>query len=493
MEKKKDDEDITLLNSEDSAEIVSDPLETQIAKNDDILQEKLENAFHKHTSKFILHDLAKIASEHSPIDLAYAACRLPPSVRPIIYENLAGLLPKIEFMINTDSSTRSAVFWHIEDAEAKELIEEMPPDEAVVVLEAVSERRFRRLMELIDPAKALRIREIKGHHLNTAGRMMTNEFFSFRMEVTIGEASNSIRDNPGIDLTRRIFVLNDEGELQGYVPARNLIVNPDHLHLSQVMKPVLHKVGVDSMREEVVDLVERYKISALPVCSKDNILLGVITYEDVIEAIEDIADETIAQIAGTGEKVREHEPMMKRFASRVPWLFVTLLAGLVNFFVMQAFETRVAPAISFMVFLVPLITGLSGNIGIQCSTVLVRSMALGLLSAGSKWETMIKEMTLGISMGLFFGTLCSLFTFGITSLGLLTIPASSTIIGLIVGAGIVGSCLAGTVLGVFSPVFFIRIGVDPAVASGPIITACNDFLSMTMYFLISMGLASWLL
>ena len=305
---------------------------------DDILKEKLDNAYHKQTSKVILHDIVKIAVEHSAIDLAYAASSLPPNIRPVLYENLADIESKIAFMINTDMSTRAAVFRHISDKEAQHLLEQMPPDDAVCVMEVLPERRFRRVMELIHPQKASRIREIKQHDRNTAGRLMTNEFFAFPMDVTIGEAAAVIRDHPGIELTRQIFVLNQTGELQGYVPERNLIVNPPNLPLRQVMKPVLHKVHAEASREEVVDVVERYKLPALPVVGFDDELLGVVTYEDVMEAMEDIADETIAQMAGTGEKVREHEPTWKRLLARAPWLVVTLCAGLLNVGVMSSIQ-----------------------------------------------------------------------------------------------------------------------------------------------------------
>ncbi len=107
----------------------------------------------------------------------------------------------------------------------------------------------------------------------------------------------------------------------------------------------------------------------------NNRLLGVITYEDVLDAIEDIADETIANMAGTAEKVSEHEPLIKRFFSRAPWLVVTLCAGLINVGVMSSFQNHAGGVLTFVMFFVPLITGMSGNIGIQCSTVLVRSMA----------------------------------------------------------------------------------------------------------------------
>jgi magnesium transporter len=468
-------------------------MDSKTSQLDDILKEKLDRAFHKQTSKVILHDIVKIACEHTPIDLAYAASRLPPDIRPVIYENLADLEAKIAFIINTDGNTRVAIFRHISDTEAKNLIEQMPPDDAVAVLEDMSERRFRRVLDLIDPAKATRIKEIKKHQRNTAGRLMTNEFFAFPKEMTIGDAAAFIRDNPGIDLTRQIFVLNSAGELQGYVPARNLIVNPPHLPLKQVMQPVLHKVNADASREEVVDIVERYKLPALPVVTQENFLVGVVTYEDVMEAIEDIADDTIAQMAGTGENVREYEPIWKRVLARAPWLVVTLFAGLVNVGIMSSLQSYEGGALTFVLFFVPLITGLSGNIGIQCSTILVRSMATGGLSAGTKGEAIVKEMTVGVTTGVIFGVLSGILVWSLDLIGLSSFELNPLVVGVIVTAGLWGACLASTSLGVFSPLFFARIGVDPAIASGPIVTAFNDFLSMSIYFLIAIGLNALLL
>lgn len=488
------------ITSEDEAAILEEEpvalgnlMESKTSHLDDILSEKLKAAFHKETFQVVAHDIAKIASEHSAIDLAYAASRLPPADRPILYENLSDLDAKIEFMINTDSNTRLAVFRHIDDLEAKKLIEKMPPDEAVAVLDDMSERRFRRVIEMLDAPKASSIKEIKKHRRNTAGRLMTNEFFAFVMDTTIGEAAAYIHDHPGIDLTRRIFVLDQNGELQGYVPARNLIVNPYHLPLRQVMRPILHKVTVDTTREEVVDLAERYKIPALPVTDQGDRIVGVVTYEDVLEAIEDIADETIAQMAGTDEKIREHEPTYKRFLARAPWLVVTLAAGLINVGVMSAFQSYQAGALTFVMFFVPLINGMSGNIGIQCSTVLVRSMATGVLSLGNKREAVFKEILIGLCTGLVFGVLCGFLVYLLDFLEIAGISVGPVAVGLIVGGGLLGACLAGTLLGVSSPLFFARIGVDPAIASGPIITAFNDFLSMSIFFLIAIGLSNLLL
>lgn len=469
----------------------SSQLESKTGQIDDLLKEKLERAFHKQTSKIRLHDIAKIACEHSPIDLAYAASHLPPNVRPILYENLPTRDSKIKFLVNTDSDTRIALFRELDDVELKKIFERVPTDEAVWLVEDMPERRFRRLMELIDSKRANRIRELKKHDRKSAGRLMTSEFFAFTMDMTIGEAAAYIRDNPRIDFTKGIFILNHSGELQGLVPARNMMINPPATPLRQVMRPVLHKVTADSTREEVIDLVERYKISSLPVVDIDNYLIGVVAHEDVVEAMEDMADETIARMAGTNEKFTSHESILRRFLARAPWLVVTLIAGLMNVGVMSSFQKHEGGVLTFALFFVPLITGMSGNIGLQCSTVLIRIMAMGGLSLGNRRETILKEFFGGLFTGSIFGVCSGLIVYLLDLLSGGALASTTPIaVSAIVGIGLIGGCFAGTFLGVFSPLFFARIGVDPAISAGPIVTAFNDFLSMTIYFVIAWGVSN---
>jgi magnesium transporter len=451
---------------------------------DDMLMEKLEKAFHKPTSMVLVHDVAKIASEYEPIDLAYACTRLPPNARHVVYDNLPDLHAKVIFMINTDSATRAAIFRAIDDREIKRLIDHMPTDEAVWLFDDLSDRRLRRVLELLDAKKAARIRELLRHDRNSAARLMTSEFFSFRMDVTIGEVAKAIRDNPGIDLTRRIFVLSDLGQLIGYVPARNIIVNPHELPLRQVMRPVLHKVEPDTSRDEVVDLVERYKIPALPVVNSDGIMLGVITYEVVVEAMEDIGDETIATIAGTAEAYSENEPILRRVFSRAPWLVVTFCSGLVTATALTHFSGRIW-FLGVVPFFVPLINGMSGNVGLQCSTLLVRAMSTGELSAGIKHRAVMKELLIGLTIGFGFGFLAWSTVFVLNLAGLAALAYNPLTIGATLGAGVFSACLTATSLGVFFPFFFARMGIDPAVASGPLVTAFNDLCSTLMFLLIA--------
>lgn len=255
------------------------------------------------------------------------------------------------------------------------------------------------------------------------------------------------------------------------------------------MRPILHKVTADASRDEVIDIVSRYEIPALPVVNKNNQLAGVITYEDVVEAMEDIADETIATIAGTAEDVGEHEPVLKRFMWRAPWLLVTLGAGLVTSTALSYFNDRIWFAI--VPFFVPLINMMSGNVGLQCSTILVRGMSTGELSPGSRREAIMKELGIGLLIGTVFGIICGTIVYTLSILGLHHEDKSPLAVGATVSFGLLGACMTATTLGTFSPFIFMRLRIDPAVAAGPIVTAFNDVLSTFVFFIVARAVNSF--
>lgn len=460
---------------------------------DELLAERIDKAFHKQTSQICLIHLAKIAEEHSPIDLAYAVTRLPSSLRPLLYEHFTSLERKVQFIIHADSSTRVAIFRYITDFEAKNLFSEAPTDEVVDMLDDLSERRYRRILDMLDISKAEQIKRLKQHSRESAGRLLTHEFFAFTAEMTVEEASEIIKESPGIEFTGCFYVIDAENKLIGCLPARSLIVNPSHIALKNLFRPICHKVYPETSREEVIDLINRYQLAGLPVVDENNILVGVIPAEEVIEAIEDIADETIASMAGTTEKVSDPESIFKKFLHRAPWLFVTLFAGLLNMTVMNMFQQIEGVLLTFVFFFVPLVTGLSGNIGLQCSTILVRNMALGLLTVTVRKNVILKEILLGFLTGVFFGIVSGGFVYLLNMHEIIVVSLAPLSVGLIVGLGLLGACIAGTFLGVFSPILFSRLGIDPAVASGPIVTAFNDFLSMSIYFMIAIILSNILL
>jgi len=183
---------------------------------------------------------------------------------------------------------------------------------------------------------------------------------------------------------------------------------------------------------------------------------------------------------------------MRRFMARSPWLVITLMAGLINVAVMSSFEKQEGQILTFVLFFVPLITGMSGNIGIQCSTVLVRSMAVGVFSSSARRVLFQKELAIGFFIGTVFGIFCGFFVYLLGVMGASFSVLSPFSVGVIISSGLIGACFTGTLLGVASPMFFMKIGIDPAISAGPIVTAFNDILSMTIYFLIALSLSQFL-
>ncbi|NGX57443.1 MAG: Magnesium transporter MgtE [Chlamydiae bacterium] len=463
--------------------------DTRTAQLDDLLIEKLEHALHQETSQIALNTISKIACEHDPIDLAHAATRLPSAARSILYDNLPDLNNKTIFMINAGSNTRAAIFRHLPDRDINQLLENMPHGDAVWMLDDMSDRRYKKIMESMNPRTAHRIRELQKHDRDSAGRLMTDEFFAFHMNTTIGEVADQIRAHPGVEVTSQIFVLNDFDELCGYAPMRNLIINKPELPLRNIMQPIFHTVTPDASRDEVVDIMERYELAALPVIDEYHQLVGVIPFESAVEAMKDIMDDTIANIAGTAEDFDEHEPIIRRFFWRAPWLIVTLCAGLTTAASLTLFQGN--EWFIIVPFFIPLIAGLSGNVGIQCSTLLVRSISSGEVTVGTKGEIVAKELMIGLLIGVVFGILCGIVVYSLNLLGFDPVGPGDGFfhtpfaIAFTVCLGIFGSCSASTFLGSTTPFLFARIGIDPAVAAGPIVTAFNDVMAAWIFIIIA--------
>lgn len=477
------------LRTGSKKDLVANPvLDGPAGEIDDVLLEKFERAIHKQTGLYQYQDLVSIALEHDPIDLAKAATRLPLPARLVVYRALPDIEAKVLFIIHTTSPTKIAVFRGISNDEIKQLIEQMPPDEAVVVLDDLPLRRMKRVIELLDDRKARRIAALQQHRRHTAGRLMTNEFFAFHLDTLVGKVVEHIRERPGVELTQWVFVLGDEMELVGYVPDRTLLVNGSDVPLRKLMRPVVHRVGPQTPRDEVVEQFDRYRLTVLPVVDMEERLIGVITQSDVVEMMEEIADETIASIGGTAERVTEDEPTWRRFLARAPWLLVTLFAGMITATGFSLFQAE--PWFLAVPFFVPLITGMSGNVGIQCSTVLIRSMATGEITAGTVGTAIARELKIGILIGLCFGVVCGLAAYFLNHAGLGRALVDPLLVGTMVSSGVFGACFTASVLGTLSPIFFARFRIDPAIASGPIVTAFNDVSATYMYFFVAWGVAS---
>jgi magnesium transporter len=457
---------------------------------DDQLLEKLQGAFEMENEGEFHHVLARITEEYTPIDLAYSASHLHQEDRIVIYRHLNDFETRVLFLQHAEHTTLSCVLKSLDDMQLLKILEAVTPQRAVRFLDVFDDTHKNHLLELLNPRKSTRIRQIAQYPENSAGQLMSNEFFAFLKDQSVGTASEMVRNSPSFPLGKHIFIIDEKGALLGKVPTRSLLVNPPEVELHQVVQPILYRVSPYARSDEIVSIFERYQLSDLPVIDEHSILIGIITSIEVFEILNDIVDETIATIAGTDEDLSAGDPISSRYFARVPWLLATACGGLISMKVQSSFEWFFPS----LIFFISLITGLSGSIGLQCSTVLLRELTPGTLSLRNQWKMIHGELIIGALIGVTFGIFCGGIVYLAQSFGFLPhVETTPLTFAIIVAGGLSVACLNATLLGVLSPLLFARIGVNPAVASGPIVTTFNDVSAAIIYYGVARLLANlWL-
>jgi len=227
--------------------------------------------------------------------------------------------------------------------------------------------------------------------------------------------------------------------------------------------------------EEVARLVARYDILAVPVVDGSNRLMGIVTVDDVIDILRKEATEDILKMAGAGEEFVETKSIFKSTRIRLPWLFASCLGGLFAFFIIGEYESSLSK-IAYLAAFIPVIMGMGGNIGTQSSTIVVRGLATGRIHARDIWSVVFKELSIGLILGLVYGLLIgsvAQFRYSIEALALS------------VALAVICSMSVAALVGSLVPIGFARINIDPAVATGPLVTTAIDIISVFFYFLIA--------
>ncbi|NLO07467.1 MAG: magnesium transporter, partial [candidate division WS1 bacterium] len=250
----------------------------------------------------------------------------------------------------------------------------------------------------------------------------------------------------------------------------------DDMPLAKIMDHDPVRVHHDTDQEEVVRQVDKYDLISIPVVDDADRLLGAVTVDDVIDALQREVTEDLATVVGASADDMLTRSPWRAARSRIPWLLVALGVSLLSAGVIRLFEGTLHQAVMLAAF-IPVITAMSGNSGLQSSMVAVRSMALGLIDEAQMGHMVLRQ----IPMALLIGTVCGLIAF-LAGLLLLQSPGY----GLIVGIGMFAAILSGNIVGSVVPVLFHRVGLDEALASGPFVTTMNDTVSLLIYFVTAM-------
>jgi magnesium transporter len=261
----------------------------------------------------------------------------------------------------------------------------------------------------------------------------------------------------------------------GVISLRQLVVVAPQTPLKEFMAKEVISVLPSVDQEEVARIVARYDILAVPVVDENRHLIGIVTVDDVIDIFRQEATEDILKMAGAGEEFIETKSVIRSTKTRLPWLFVSCIGGILASLIIGSFQGSLAK-FTYLAAFIPVIAGMGGNIGTQSSTIVVRGLATGRLNIRDIWPVVLKELTVGLILGIVYGTMIGLVAQFQYSRGALAISVCSAVVSSMTIAALVGSLV---------PMVFARINIDPAVATGPFVTTSIDIISVFFYFQIA--------
>ncbi len=377
---------------------------------------------------------------------------------------------------------------------ASAILREMASDDAADLLGELPEDQVKELLTLIDE-DAEEIRDLLKYPEDSAGGIMTTEFISFPGNMRVEEGIRRLRElAPEAETVYYVYVVDEESRLTGVLSLRELIGSTDGTQLSEIMRKNVISVPVDMDQEEVAKLVSKYDLLAVPVVDESNSLRGIITVDDILDVLEEEATEDIYRRVGAAEMegVGLVEASVPNIISRrLPWLIITLFGGLFAGSVIGAFTGTLQEIVVLAIF-IPVIMDMGGNVAAQSSTVFVRGIATGEIENDESWGYFFKEIRVGISMGLICGTTVGVVVAaGATlikmfpALGIMMGIVLNPLLGIVVGIAMFTTVTLGAVIGTLVPLLFNRAGIDPAFASGPLVTTIKDVTGLLIYFSIA--------
>ncbi len=418
--------------------------------------------------------LRALAAELHPADLADLFLQLDPQERLILLLVL-DLDRAAQVLEELPDEVRVELLEHLNDEEASRLILQMGADEAADVLGELPRDRLRRLL-LRMGREAEAVEELLRYPEDTAGGLMTTEYVAVRDHLRVQDAIEELRRvGQEVELPYYVYVVDAEGRLRGVFSLRDLVVAPPDAPVREIMHTDLVTVRPEADREEAARLLEKYDLLALPVCDAGGRLLGIITADDLLRVTAEEGTEDVLRLAGA-------PATLEGFAGGFPWRWVGKRAGFLAFnlvlnVVVAVLISRFESILERMValaFFFPMIAATAGNVGTQSLAVAVRGMATGLLGE-DRWRVVGREILTGALVGGVCGFAALLFA---------ALWQGNLPLGLVVGGAMWLSLTLAAAVGMLVPFGFATLRVDPAVASGPLITTITDNLSLGLYLLL---------
>ncbi len=364
------------------------------------------------------------------------------------------------------------------------LLNELPPDDRTDFLEELPSSVVRELIKLLNPDERKITLSLLGYPENSIGRLMTPDYVYVYPENTIEEVFATIRkhgkDSETINV---IYVINEKGELLDDIRIRDFILNAPDKKVSELMDHRVVSLQPEDDQETASEVFKMNNRDALPVVSKSNKLLGIVTIDDMFWVASEEFSEDIQMIGGTQALDQPYleMPIMRLFKKRITWLVVLFVGEMLTATAMKFFEAEIAKAVVLVLF-VPLIISSGGNSGSQASTLIIQAMAVGEITLRDWWKVMRREIISGLLLGTVLGLIGFLRIAIWHSVAPTIYGEHWMALGFTVAVTLLGVVLWGTLSGSMLPMVLKRLGADPAVSSAPFVATLVDVTGLIIYF-----------
>ena len=429
-----------------------------------------ENSVHQFLDEQNISDVADLIYENEDQE-AYILSRLS-------IHRAASLFKILEH------PTQEKIIHELPPSKTAELLNELPPDDRTSFLEDLPNEVVRELIKTLNPEERKITLSLLGYPENSVGRLMTPDYVYVHEYNTVTEVLNIIRqvgkNSETIDV---IYVINDKGELQDDIRIREFILADPQTKVAELMDGRVISLHVNDDQEIANDVFKMNNRVALPVTDDKNVLLGIITIDDVLWIASEEFSEDIQKIGGT-EALDEpylEMPIFKLFKKRITWLVVLFIGEMLTATAMGYFQDEIAKAVVLALF-VPLIISSGGNSGSQASTLIIQAMAVGELTISDWWRVMRRELISGLMLGSILGVIGFIRVIVWSNIFPNVYGIHFLAIGLTVGMALVGVVLWGTLCGSMLPIILKKAGADPAVSSAPFVATLVDVTGLLIYF-----------
>ncbi|ADL12167.1 magnesium transporter [Acetohalobium arabaticum DSM 5501] len=354
------------------------------------------------------------------------------------------------------------------------ILDEMYSDDVVDLLGALNIGQTKEFLTLMKQEEAEQIQHLLGYDEESAGGRMTTEYIAMKQDKTVAESIQKLRDiAPEAEMIYYIYVVDEKQELTGVLSMRELIAASPEKKVKDIMHEQVITVNLSLDQEEVAQIISKYDLLAVPVVNRQGLLLGIITFDDILDVIEEEATEDMHKMAGNVEVDVEHEgEVINGVIRRLPWLIILLFASLLSANVLEFFED-VLNTVVILTFFMPTLAGTGGNAATQSLAVVVRGLAIGDIKSKEILGYLWNELKVGVLIALSCGLIIGLVAF---------IWQGNYMLGTVVGLAMIGNIITATVIGTAMPFIINYFGADPAVAAGPFITTLIDVFGYFIYF-----------